>query len=137
MSSSVIRIADAHSHVGERVTVQGWLYNLRKSGKIVFPVMRDGTGLMQCVAVKSNLPESVFESLKNLTQESSLTISGTIYLRGTVMYCKEQDEKTHVISDTPFYYRIGIKFIFASRAEEAEVTKYCEDTLRNLYNPAA
>jgi asparaginyl-tRNA synthetase len=74
----VIIISDAHAHVGERVTLQGWLYNLRKSGKIVFPVMRDGTGLMQCVAVKNNLPEPVFESLKNLTQESSLTITGTI-----------------------------------------------------------
>ncbi len=67
----------------------------------------------------------------------ALTITGTIYLRGIVTYCKEQDEKNHVISDTPFYYRIGIKFVFASAAEEAEVAKYCETTLRNLYNPAA
>ena len=59
-----IKIADAHSHVGERVTIQGWLYNLRKSGKIVFPVVRDGSGMMQCVAVKTNVPEAVFESLK-------------------------------------------------------------------------
>lgn len=74
----VIDIADAHNHAGERVEIRGWLYNLRKSGKIVFPIVRDGSGLMQCVAVKSNLPEPVFEMLKNLTQESSLTVTGTI-----------------------------------------------------------
>ena len=73
-----IAISSAHAHVGERVTLQGWLYNLRKSGKIVFPVVRDGSGLMQCVAVKSNLPEPLFEALKGLTQESSLTITGVV-----------------------------------------------------------
>lgn len=73
-----IRIADAGQHVGEQVEIEGWLYNLRKSGKIVFPIIRDGSGMMQCVAVKSNLPEQVFESLKNLTQESSFRVTGTI-----------------------------------------------------------
>ncbi len=73
-----IEIRDASAHLGERVEIRGWLYNLRKSGKIVFPIIRDGTGLMQCVAVKSNLPEPVFETLKNLTQESSVIITGAI-----------------------------------------------------------
>src|ERR1700761_5462236 len=76
--SETIRISSAHEHVGELVTIQGWLYNLRKSGKIVFPVVRDGSGMLQCVAVKSNLREPVFEALKGLTQESSLTITGTV-----------------------------------------------------------
>ena len=67
-----IGISDASRHVGETVEIAGWLYNLRKSGKIVFPILRDGTGIMQCVAVKSSLPEEVFETLKNLTQESLL-----------------------------------------------------------------
>jgi asparaginyl-tRNA synthetase len=73
-----IMISSAHAHVGAQVQIQGWLYNLRKSGKIVFPVVRDGSGLMQCVAVKSNLAEDVFEALKNLTQESSLVVTGTV-----------------------------------------------------------
>jgi asparaginyl-tRNA synthetase len=77
-SAPVIRISDAGRHAGEQVQIQGWLYNLRKSGKIVFPIVRDGSGLMQCVAVKSSLPEEVFEALKGLTQESSLTVSGTV-----------------------------------------------------------
>jgi asparaginyl-tRNA synthetase len=76
--SETIRISSAHEHVGEQIKIQGWLYNLRKSGKIVFPVIRDGSGMMQCVAVKSALPEEVFEALKGLTQESSVIISGTI-----------------------------------------------------------
>jgi len=73
-----VTIADAGRHVGETVEIAGWLYNLRRSGKICFPQMRDGTGVLQCVAVKSALPEETFEALKDLTQESSLTIRGKI-----------------------------------------------------------
>ncbi len=73
-----ITIADAAAHSGETVEIAGWLYNLRRSGKIVFPILRDGTGLMQCVAVKSALAEETFEALRNLTQESSLIVTGKI-----------------------------------------------------------
>lgn len=73
-----INVSEARNFVGQLVEIQGWLYNLRKSGKIVFPIVRDGTGMMQCVAVKANLPEDIFETLKNLTQESSFTVTGTI-----------------------------------------------------------
>jgi asparaginyl-tRNA synthetase len=73
-----ISISEAPHHQNESVEIAGWLYNLRKSGKIVFPILRDGTGLIQAVAVKSQLPEEVFESLKNLTQESSLILRGKV-----------------------------------------------------------
>ena len=73
-----ITIAGACGHVGESVEIAGWLYNIRRSGKIVFPQLRDGTGLMQCVAVKSAVPENVFEALRHLTQESSLIVRGKI-----------------------------------------------------------
>src|SRR3954469_25281240 len=73
-----IDIRDAGRHAGETVRICGWLYNLRKSGKIVFPIVRDGSGLIQCVAVKSNLPEQVFETLKGLTQESSVIVTGKV-----------------------------------------------------------
>ena len=78
--SEIKRIAIDHAaqHVEETVEIAGWLYNLRKSGKIVFPIVRDGTGLMQCVALKNALPEDVFESLKHLTQESSLLVRGKL-----------------------------------------------------------
>lgn len=78
MEYSRIRIEDAGRHVGEPVEIAGWLYNLRKSGKIVFPLVRDGTGTMQAVAVKANLDEATFEALKNLTQESSLIVRGKL-----------------------------------------------------------
>jgi asparaginyl-tRNA synthetase len=73
-----ITIEEAARHTGETVEIRGWLYNLRRSGKIAFPQLRDGTGIMQCVAVKSALPEDVFESIKNLTQESSIAVTGKV-----------------------------------------------------------
>lgn len=73
-----IRISDAGRHAGETVELAGWLYNLRKSGKIAFPQVRDGSGIMQCVAVKEHLDEELFEAIKGLTQESSLLIRGSI-----------------------------------------------------------
>lgn len=73
-----MRICDAAKHVGETVSVPGWLYNLRKSGKICFPLLRDGSGIMQCVAVKSAMPEELFETLKGLTQESAIILTGKI-----------------------------------------------------------
>src|SRR5580692_4748957 len=73
-----ITIDQAGQHAGETVEIAGWLYNLRRSGKICFPQVRDGTGIIQCVAVKSALPEETFEKLKDLTQESSLTERGKI-----------------------------------------------------------
>ncbi|MBI5085431.1 MAG: asparagine--tRNA ligase [Acidobacteria bacterium] len=71
-----ITIASAGSHAGEPVEIAGWLYNLRKSGKIIFPLLRDGSGIIQGVCVKSQVPEQVFEDLKNLTQESSVIVRG-------------------------------------------------------------
>ena len=76
--SPAVTIAEAGRYVGQTVRIPGWLYNLRKSGKIVFPLLRDGTGIMQCVAIKSELPEELFETIKNLTQESSIIVTGRI-----------------------------------------------------------
>jgi asparaginyl-tRNA synthetase len=73
-----ITVAEAGQHEGERVEIPGWLYNLRRSGKIAFPLLRDGTGILQCVAVKSQLPETVFETVKDLTQESSIIVVGRL-----------------------------------------------------------
>src|SRR5438477_9700067 len=62
---------------GQEVTIQGWLYNLRESGKLLFPQFRDGTGVIQGVVVKKETPE-VFEAVKHLTQESSLRVTGKV-----------------------------------------------------------
>ncbi|HYM09400.1 MAG TPA: asparagine--tRNA ligase [Bryobacterales bacterium] len=71
-------ISEAGRFEGQTVTLRGWLYNLRKSGKILFPIFRDGTGLMQGVVVKAHVPEEVFERVKDLTQESSLIATGSV-----------------------------------------------------------
>jgi asparaginyl-tRNA synthetase len=74
----VATIASIGRHEGRSVTLRGWLYNLRESGKLLFPIFRDGTGSIQGVAhVKSVTPE-VFEALKGLTQESSLVVTGKV-----------------------------------------------------------
>ncbi|HKQ99372.1 MAG TPA: asparagine--tRNA ligase [Pyrinomonadaceae bacterium] len=65
-------------HVGGEVTLKGWLYNLRSSGKLLFPQLRDGTGVVQCVVFKKNVPEEVWDVLKSLGQESALTVRGTV-----------------------------------------------------------
>src|SRR5258708_20967926 len=73
-----ISIDSAGRHVGETVELAGWLYNLRRSGKVCWPQLRDGTGIIECVAVKSALPEALFEALKDLTQEASLIVRGKV-----------------------------------------------------------
>ena len=74
----VATIAEIGRHEGQSVTLQGWLYNSRESGKLLFPIFRDGTGSIQGVAhVKSVTPE-VFEKLKGLTQESSVIVTGKV-----------------------------------------------------------
>src|SRR2546430_5887295 len=66
------------AHVGETVTLRGWLYNLRSSGKLLFPQLRDGTGVVQCVVFKKNVAEEMWDALKNLGQESPLVILGSV-----------------------------------------------------------
>lgn len=65
-------------HVGGEVKINGWLYNKRSSGKIRFLVVRDGSGLLQCVIVKGNVSDNVFDLFDSITQESSLAVFGKI-----------------------------------------------------------
>ncbi len=78
MKSSFTRICDLSNFVDKEVILAGWLYKGRSSGKVQFLVLRDGTGLCQCVVEKSKVPGELFEQLKRLGQESSLTITGTV-----------------------------------------------------------
>src|SRR5487761_660344 len=73
----VVAIENAGQHVGAEVTVRGWLYNLRESGKLLFPIFRDGTGIMQGVISQKEYPKA-FEAAKGLTQESSVIVTGTV-----------------------------------------------------------
>jgi asparaginyl-tRNA synthetase len=73
----IITIEQAGAHAGGSVTIRGWLYNLRESGKLLFPIFRDGTGIMQGVVSQKEHPE-VFSALKGLPQESSVIARGAI-----------------------------------------------------------
>jgi asparaginyl-tRNA synthetase len=73
----IITIEQAGAHAGGSVTIRGWLYNLRESGKLLFPIFRDGTGIMQGVVSQKEHPE-VFSALKGLSQESSVIATGAI-----------------------------------------------------------
>ena len=74
---TTITIEQAGNYDGQEVTLKGWLYNLRESGKLLFPIFRDGTGIIQGVCALKENPEA-FESLKGLTQESSVIVTGNI-----------------------------------------------------------
>jgi asparaginyl-tRNA synthetase len=74
----VTTITEAGKHEGETVTIRGWLYNLRESGKLLFPIFRDGSGLMQGVVVKKAVPPEVWDAVKGLTQESSIIVEGKV-----------------------------------------------------------
>jgi asparaginyl-tRNA synthetase len=74
---NVITIDQAGKYDGQDVTLRGWLYNLRESGKLLFPIFRDGTGVIQGVASQKEQP-AAFEALHGLTQESSVIVTGRI-----------------------------------------------------------
>ena len=71
-------IAELAQHVGQTVTLSGWLYNSRSSGKLLFLVLRDGTGLCQCVLEKTDANADEFAAARHLGQESSLCVEGTV-----------------------------------------------------------
>lgn len=72
-------INDVSRYDGKKVIIKGWLYNKRSSGNIVFLLIRDGTGIMQCVVSKNNVDNEVFESAQKITQESSLIVTGNVH----------------------------------------------------------
>jgi asparaginyl-tRNA synthetase len=77
-TTPIATIASLSQHEGQTVTLRGWLYNLRASGKLLFPIFRDGTGTIQGIVPKAAVPEDVFNTLKELTLESSLTVTGKV-----------------------------------------------------------
>jgi asparaginyl-tRNA synthetase len=78
MLSPITTIAEIGKHEGQSVTIRGWLYNLRESGKLLFPQFRDGSGIIQGVVPKNAVPPEVFDAIKTLTQESSVIVEGKV-----------------------------------------------------------
>ncbi|MFA5874172.1 MAG: asparagine--tRNA ligase [Anaerolineales bacterium] len=95
---SIIRVEEIAKYSGQEVTVQGWVYSRTDKGKLVFLLVRDGSGFVQCVAFKGDLPEALFDQLTRLPQESSVIISGAV----------REDKRAPGI---PGGYEIGVKEI--------------------------
>src|SRR5436305_2882268 len=74
----IATIAEIGKYDGQAVTLRGWLYNLRESGKLLFPQFRDGSGVIQGVVPKNAVTREVFEAVKTLTQESSVVVEGKV-----------------------------------------------------------
>jgi len=119
---TVITIEQAGKYDGQEVTIRGWLYNLRESGKLVFPIFRDGTGIIQGVCALKENPEA-FAALKGLTQESSVIVTGKIRAEQRAPGGYEMGvSKVHVVQkvpeSTPFPIQLkehGVDFLLDHR----------------------
>ena len=78
MGTTTVRIKELPRHVGESVTIKGWLYNKRTSGKLQFPIVRDGSGFVQCVVSKKEVPEASWNDSDRATQESTVIVTGKV-----------------------------------------------------------
>ncbi len=75
---SVVRIIDLRHHVGQSVRIHGWVQTTRSSGRIAFLVVRDGTGLLQAVLPKAEVPPEAWERFASLTQEATVAVTGVV-----------------------------------------------------------
>ncbi len=75
---SKVTIKNLKNHVDEKVTLNGWLYNKRSIGKVWFLILRDGSGIAQCVVVKGEVADDIFDLEQTLTQESSVSVTGLV-----------------------------------------------------------
>src|SRR5262252_552822 len=102
-----VYIEDIGRHDGATVTLKGWLYNRRSSGKLHFLLLRDGTGILQCVVFKKDVPPETFALADHLPQESSLIVTGTV----------RRDERA------PLGYELGVTQLeLVQQAEEYPIT---------------
>jgi asparaginyl-tRNA synthetase len=116
-------IASLSAHEGQTITLRGWLYNLRASGKLLFPIFRDGTGTIQGIVPKAAVPEEVFAILKNLTLESSVIVTGRVRADARAPSGFELDVEDikvlqRVPEDTPFPITLkehGVDFLMEHR----------------------
>ncbi len=88
---SVVSISQLPLHVGETVTLLGWLYNKRSSGKLHFLEVRDGSGICQCVVFKGNVSPELFAQADHLQQETSIAVTGTVKEHGKIKGTYELD----------------------------------------------
>jgi len=153
---TTITIEQAGQHDGQEATIRGWLYNLRESGKLLFPIFRDGTGIIQGVCSLKESPEA-FERLKGLTQESSVIVTGKIRAEqrapgGYEIGITKIEIVQKVPEDTPFPIQLkehGVDFLLDQRhlwirtprqaailRIRAEAVRAARDEMRGAHAPA-
>src|SRR6201985_1930657 len=122
-TQAIATIASLSQHEGQSITLRGWLYNLRAPGKLLFPIFRDGTGTIQGIVPKAAVPEAVFNTLKELTLESSVIVTGKVRADSRAPSGYELDvEDIQVIQkvpdETPFPISLkehGVDFLMEHR----------------------
>src|SRR5438477_7960901 len=148
MEAPVTTIAEVGKHEGQAVTIRGWLYNLRESGKLLFPIFRDGSGTIQGVVPKAAVSPETFEAVKGLTQESSVIVRGKVRADkrapgGYELDVAEVKVLQRVPDDQPFPISLkehGVEFLMEHRhlwvrtprqaailRVRAEIVKACRD----------
>ncbi|HVB36638.1 MAG TPA: asparagine--tRNA ligase [Candidatus Acidoferrales bacterium] len=118
----VVTVEHAGEHVGAEVTIRGWLYNLRESGKLLFPIFRDGTGIIQGVVSQKEHADA-FNAAKGLTQESSVIVTGTVRAEarapgGFELHVSGVEVVQRVPESTPFPIQLkehGVDFLLDQR----------------------
>jgi asparaginyl-tRNA synthetase len=116
-------IATLSAHIGETITLRGWLYNLRESGKLLFPIFRDGTGTIQGIVPKAAVAAEVFARIKGLTLESSVIVTGKVRAdsrapSGFELDVIDLEVVQQVAAETPFPITLkehGVDFLMEHR----------------------
>ena len=115
-----ILISNLKDYAGQEITLRGWLFNKRSSGKVRFVILRDGSGYLQCVFFKGNVSKEVFEAADKIGQESSIEITGMVKEEPRAVGGYELDATNlNVIQDSQNYpitpKEHGIEFLLDNR----------------------
>jgi len=115
-----IHISNLKDYVGKEITLQGWLFNKRSSGKVRFVILRDGTGYLQCIFFKDNVSEEIFEAADKLGQESSIEVTGKVKAEPRAVGGYELDATDLKVIQASYEYPItpkdhGIEFLLDNR----------------------
>ena len=121
MTVPSIRIAELSGHVGQTVSIRGWVTHVRSQGKVAFIVMRDGSGSLQCVLVKSAVSPAVWERFSQLTVETSIAVTGEVRVEARAPGGFEMGvSELEIIGASPIDYPIqpkehGVDFLLDNR----------------------
>ncbi|MBA94072.1 MAG: asparagine--tRNA ligase [Candidatus Marinimicrobia bacterium] len=120
MKMEKIRVNKIENYIDQSVKIDGWVYNSRRSGKIGFLTLRDGFGLVQCIVVKNEIGEDLFENFKRLTQETSISVIGKVVVNdraiGGYEILVEDFQIHHLSQDYPITPKEhGTEFLMSNR----------------------